>query len=608
MLFIWILTLLQQPISVASIPFSPSVSKRVEARYARRPAPLRRFPIGYYSNSTTENFEHESYQPTNVSKSILFAASEQVLAAAFDFRPDAKGFVVTTLEASGRASTIPLPTNSIPSPTALLQYAECTLKMSSEPTKPTNSASPNIFGAPIAISKPSKIFEERKDHPAPRVGIRGSGPYGTNKFYANFFLGNQSSPAYVHPYSLAWSRGQGSASSWGIAISHVEANQRVYGDTQPETGAAKYFLNPIGIKSLCLSASELGSKTSLTTDSINSHSANVNLHPDSKAKALVSFPMVQGMGFVTAIYNGGTPVIETGVLFKTVIRLTPGPQPGVTKYTFHLVDGKVWHVYGYSAKGDPFDLTVLNSRVAKAGKPFRGIVQVAKDPGDAESIIDAAAGAYPVGMVLSGTSSGSKGTYTFTYQKAGLSKVKLLMYALPHHYESFDDATAKATSTAKLQTTTKGMAKAVVADSWTMIESNMPVSMGFAPWDPQHGPKDKLSDSAIKSIAPVALKELSQNLEQQSNQDSMYFSGKVRDSIAKQKKKKKRSQDNQANLCVWALAKFAAICFTAKDLLKDPKLAQSGLDRLKSAFTRFISNKQQFPLYYECEWFRLGFQ
>ncbi|KAI1369964.1 glycoside hydrolase family 81 protein [Xylaria arbuscula] len=576
-MLIWILTLLQQPIAVRSVPFSPTIGKQVEVPYAFPRPPLRRFPTEYYLNSTAENSNHDSYQPTNTNIAIVFSATEQVALVSSDSKPDTKGFVVTSLEASGRASTVPLLTNPIPSPTTLLQYAECTLKMSSEPTMPTNTASSNIFGAPIATSKPSKIFEERKDHPAPRIGIRGSGPYGTNKFYANFFLGNQGSPAYVHPYSLAWSKGKGATSSWGIAISHVEASQRVYGDAQPGTGAAKYFLNPIGIQSLCLSASELGSKTSLTTDNINSHSANVNLHPDSNAKALVTFPMVQGMGFVTAIYSSGTPVIESGVFFKTVTRSTSGPQPGITKYTFHLEDGKVWHVYGYSAKGDAFDLTVLNNRVAKASKPFRGIVQVSKDPGDAEKLIDAAAGAYPVGMVLSGTASGSKGTYTFEYQKAGLSKIKLLMYALPHHYESFDDATAKATSTVKLQTTTKGMAKAVVADSWTMIEANMPVSLGFAPWDPAHGPKNKLPESAIKTIAPVAQKELSQNVDQQSNQDSMYFSGK-------------------------ALAKFAGISFIAKDLLKDPKLAQAGLDKLKTAFTRFITNKQQSPLYYESAW------
>ncbi|KAI0408289.1 glycoside hydrolase family 81 protein [Xylaria palmicola] len=576
MLLFWILTSLQV-LPVRSIPLEVRNSKRAESSCSIAPSSQSQYPKGYSHLPTTRDPHREGYQPVGVLTVTTSSAIIQIPAPVSDSKPDTTGIVVTSLDSGGRASTAPLLTNPIPSPTALLVPDEPVSEMSSEPAEQTNIASPDIFGSPIATTKPSSIFEEQKDHPVPRLGIGGPGPYGTNKFYANFFLGNQNSPAFVHPYSLAWSKGQGSTSSWGMAISHTEASQRVYGEVQPETGAAKYFLNPIGIQSLCLSAIELGSNTALTTDSLNAHSANVNLHLDSKAKPLMTFPLVQGMGFVTAVYNGGTPVIETGVFFKTVTKSTKGPHPGVTKYTVYLEDGKIWHVYGYSAKGDPFDLTVVNNRMAKAKKPFDGIVQVAKDPGSAESIIDAASGAYPVGMVLSGTSSGSNGTYTFTFQKAGFSDAKLLMYALPHHYESFDSATAKETSTIKLQTTTKGMAKAVVADSWTMTEPNMPVSMGFAPWDPAEGPKDKLSDSAIKTITSTAVKELSQDVDQQSNQDSMYFSGK-------------------------ALAKFAGLCFTANNLLKNPKLAQSGLDNLKTAFKRFITNKQQFPLYYESAW------
>ncbi|KAL7622075.1 endo-1,3-beta glucanase [Parahypoxylon ruwenzoriense] len=439
------------------------------------------------------------------------------------------------------------------------------------------AASSDIFGLPIATSAPASHFTVQKDHPVTRRGISGPTPIGTNKFYANFFLGNQTAPTYVHPYSVVWAGGQGATSSWGLAISHIEASQIVYGQPSPDTGAAKYFLNPVGIHSLCLSALELGPKTALTTDNLSAYSVNVNLHTDSKAKPLVTFPLVQGMGFVTAVYKGGTPVISTGVYFKTVTKSIRGPKSGVTKYTFYLEDGKIWHVYAYSAKGDAFDLTIINNKMAKAEKQFDGIVQVAKDPGNAETIIDAASGAYPVGVALSGTVSGSKGTYTFTFQKAGFSSVLLLMYALPHHVDCFDNSTHKAISVAKLQTTTKGMAVGVVADSWTMVEPHMPVSMGFAPWDPVEGPKKTLKDSAIKIIGPVAMKELSQNVEQQSNQNSMYFSGK-------------------------ALAKFAGICFTVQDLLKNSALARHNLINLKNAFGMFSANKQQFPLYYDSAW------
>lgn len=47
------------------------------------------------------------------------------------------------------------------------------------------------------------------------------------------------------------------------------------------------------------------------------------------------------MGFVTALYNGLRPVIQSGVFFRslTQARQSP-PQPGVTKYRIVLEDGK----------------------------------------------------------------------------------------------------------------------------------------------------------------------------------------------------------------------------------------------------------------------------
>ncbi|KAI0477775.1 glycoside hydrolase family 81 protein [Xylariaceae sp. FL0804] len=440
-----------------------------------------------------------------------------------------------------------------------------------------SSAKSNIFGSPIATTAPSSIFQTRTDHPVPRLGVVGSGPYETNKFYANFYLGSQTTPAYVHPYSLSWSKGKGTTSSWGMAISQIEASQRTYGPTDTATGAVQYFINPTGIQSLCLSALELGSTTALTTDNLNSHSVNANLHVSSNADPLITFPIVQGMGFVTAVYNGGTPVINTGVFFKTVTKSTQGPKAGVTKYTVYLEDGTTWHVYGFSQKGDPFDLTVVNNTMAKAGQAFTGVVQVSKDPGNAEAMIDAAAGAYPIGVTLSGTASQATGSYTFSFQKAGFTNIKLMMYALPHHVETFDAATKKAASTTQLQTTTKGMATAVVADSWTMVEPDMPIAMDFAPWDPTTGSKTSIKSSAMATVSATATKELAQNVSQQSNQNSMYFSGK-------------------------ALAKFASICYTANDLLKNPTMAQTGLNNLKTAFALFATNKQQYPLYHETAW------
>jgi len=444
-------------------------------------------------------------------------------------------------------------------------------------TQPTATLN-NIFGAPVATNAPSNMFPLRNDHPVPRKGIRQTSPIGTNKFYANFFLGTQGSSTFVHPYSVAWAKGQGATSSWGMCVSHIEANQRVFGDPAPNTGAAQYYLNPVGIQSLCLSAVELGAATTLTSDNLRAQSANINLHTDSNAKPMMTFPLVQGMGYVTAIYNSGTPVISTGIFFKTVTRSNQNPKPNVMKYTVYLENGNVWHVYAYAQSGEPLDLKVINNGLARSAKPFTGFIQIAKDPGGAETALDNASAAYPVGVTVSGTAVGKRGSYTLTFEKAGDQNTKLLMYALPHHVSSFDQATLGAVQDQiQLQTTTKGIAKAVIADSWTLDEPDMPVTMDFAPWDLASGPRRSLSNAAIQIIRPNAIKELSQDMNAQTNQDSMYYGGK-------------------------ALAKFASLCYVANDLLNDPNTAQAGLNNLKTAFNRFATNQQIFPLYYESAW------
>lgn len=437
----------------------------------------------------------------------------------------------------------------------------------------------DIFADPIGTSAPPKTIAQRKDHPVPRKNIASKPPISTNKFYANMFLGQQTSPTYLHPYSVAWCKGKGASSSWGMAISHIDAHQRVYGSTSAETGAAKFYLNPVGIQSLVVSAKELGSETILSTAQLTAHSVVAALRPNSSASPAIQFPLVQGSGFVTAIFAGACPLIQTGVFYKTVTRSSKEAKSGITKFRFHLQDGTTWLLYAYHSKGDALDLQVVNDGLAQAKGPFYGTIQIAKDPtGKGEPIYDAGCGAYPTDVTLSGSAKGAKASYTFAFSKGGMGNVKLLMFALPHHVSSFDDKTrAVIANGLTLQTTTKGMANAIVGDSWTMVEDRMPIDMGFTPWSPGKGSKTALSAATKAYIHSIAVQEVSQDIMQQTNQNSLYFSGK-------------------------ALAKFANIILVLNDLLGDAQLAATGLAQLKAAFARFTANQQQYPLVYESAW------
>ncbi|KAK5995005.1 Glucan endo-1,3-beta-D-glucosidase [Cladobotryum mycophilum] len=460
-------------------------------------------------------------------------------------------------------------------------FVQSDLSSASTVTAPYSNAtmvSKDIFSEPIDTRAPPSQIPVREDHPVPRKGIAQEAPLQTNKFYSNFFLEDQRCPTFTFPYSVAWAGGKGATASWGMACSHIEASQRVFGQ-EKFNGASSYYLNPVGIHSMVISAKELGKDTALSIDSMTAFSARVHLSKNSTAPPAISFPLVQGMAYVTAQFNGAIPVIISGVYFKTMTRVTRDPKSDTAKYSFTLEDGSTWRVYAWKTKGDPLELKITNNSLAETKKPFFGVIQVCKDPGTpgSDAVLDDGAGIYPVTLELSGSAHGCEGTYAFHFEKNGHETGNLYMFALPHHIESFNNETKKQIQKPQLQSTTKGLATLVKGTRWTMVEPEMPIGMSFAPWDPKKGSIEHLSDHAKGTIHAAAAKEITQNMIAQTNIDSMYFSGK-------------------------ALAKFATILYVIKNMVGDQAMAQTGLGQLKAAFATFAANKQKYPLFHETAW------
>ncbi|GAM87948.1 hypothetical protein ANO11243_059760 [Dothideomycetidae sp. 11243] len=423
---------------------------------------------------------------------------------------------------------------------------------------------------------PSQIGQ-RSDHPVPRLGIQSqTQKLETNKFYANFFLGNQNQPSFTYPYSVAWSKGSGAAKSWGLSISHIVASQFVYATNTPP----EYFINPGGIQSVVLSAVEINNnKTTLTTDTLTGFSVNVNLNKvsGSTVTPVIKFPLVQGQAYTTGIYTNATPLLQSSVAFLTLTYTGAVKGTIIQKYRAVLGDQSTWLIYlRPSATYAGNTLTIQNGYNIQGAAGFSGIIQIARVPAstsDAETLYDASAGVYASTATISGSASGTTGTYTISWTKAGVTGRPLMMFALPHHLTTLTNGQV---TDIKLQTPTKGMGTAVVADSWTFTE-NLPTDIGFAPWSPSTGSTTTVSAQAQQLIIQAATSELSQNMVAQTDLNSMYYSGK-------------------------GLAKFAAICFAASSIGGNKTLAYTGLQKLEAAFSTFVNNTQIYPLVYESAW------
>lgn len=288
-------------------------------------------------------------------------------------------------------------------------------------------------------------------------------------------------------------------------------------------------MDAAGIESIVISAASLGASTTLTTDSITAFSVNVNLASSAGASPAITFPLVQGMGFVTGIYKTGveTPILQSNIFFKSLLKVSSSPKAGVTKYRITLFDGTNWLLYAYSTSGKAISFNLIDQTLIQGTSNFKGVIQIAKSGGTAsEALYDAACGAYATGVTLSGSVSGSTGTYNLQFAKGGLSTSTLLMFALPHHVESFSTTTKSKLTTLQLGTSTKGNATAVAADNWSLNE-NLPTTMSFAPWSPTTGSKLLFSAGVTAKIRQTAISELSQDMNAQSNLPSVYGAGKA---------------------------------------------------------------------------------
>ncbi len=329
---------------------------------------------------------------------------------------------------------------------------------------------------------------------------------------------------------------------------------------------------------MILSAAEFDSSTVLTTDTLQAFSANANLRPKNGSNSKLTIPLVQGMGFVTGIYTNLRPAIQSSVFFRTAVS-AGSPKAGVFKYRITLEDGKSWLLYATPSDGTNPSLNLISNTLFQGPSGWSGTIQIAKNPAgsDGESLYDGSAGVYATTGQVIGSVQGTMGTYQLQWTKAGLTASPLLMFALPHHIQSFDRSTTSGVTRIQLQTSTKGMATAVIANGWTLVESNLPTDMGFAPWSPTVGSATTLSAAAIQAIIKAGSSEINQDMNAQTNLNSMYFSGK-------------------------ALSKFATIIYTLHDLANQPDLAAQGLTSLKAAFSRFANNSQIYPLVYDSVW------
>lgn len=399
------------------------------------------------------------------------------------------------------------------------------------------------------------------------TGLNNQGrPIETNKFYGNMLVGNQTNAVWIHPYSLWYCK---ETPFLGMAVAHCTAAQRVLG---PDEGPPQFLFNPVGIKSFVFSSAEFANEqeTSLGFTHLKHMSAQVLLKKNEGQ--FIHFPLVQGMGFVTAIYRNLVPKIQSAVAFRDFKLM--GNSSNGQKYAVTLEDGITWSLY---VTGPPVQLSLADPNTIIGNQRVQGTTfQLVADFRDE---IDSAAGCFPMDCELKCGVNGNKGEYSFNYAISGNSSSgSTLMYALPHHELSFTEFMLPHRTTSRLDSTVCGVMNGYITNSFQM-KVDIPVNLAFEPFTtiPGAPPKPNYSPQVLDKIHGAASQEVQGDVMNESNLDSMYFSGK-------------------------ALAKYAWILYCCHFILKDNSLVSILMPRLKQALSRFVTNSQVLPLKYDTTW------
>lgn len=383
-------------------------------------------------------------------------------------------------------------------------------------------------------------------NPHKPVGCSTNEPIQTNNFYNNLAVEGQDFPVWTLPYSL-WLAKDANL-DFGMAFNHTDAAQQVFGP--PNADPPTFYFNPPKIKSLVLTGPGFDSaRIELKNHGKMSVTASV---VGSAGK--ITMPLVQGMGFITAIYERIAPVVASQVGVQHFERVKSLGE--YTKYKVLLFNQVVWLIYS----NDP-DLKLVNPNRIAGGK-VGAVVQICR--GDA-GVYDKSAGIWPTSCTVH--YDGNHYSLLYKTNKPG----KSIIWCLPHHQEVLTPETEKTYTKLKLDSPTKGVMKAYATNELVMKEEKLPRDIN---WEYPTAEYSKLVLDAIRSAASEDVKA---DVVAMANIDSMYFSGKVID-------------------------KYAYVAYVCHFILKDKKLTDVILPKVKKAIDIFASNAQKNPLNYDTSW------
>ncbi|UJR31943.1 hypothetical protein I4U23_019416 [Adineta vaga] len=412
---------------------------------------------------------------------------------------------------------------------------------------------------PISTTKPDSTFYPNVVHPRQpqRLNLGNKQALHTNKFYTNPILGSGENPILVHPFVLLMNP----SSPFGVSISCTE--QLALGP-QIDSTRVKYFINVI-LKNMQVSATEFTAQNFEVIDVDDPGFSFTLKMRQQGSQSSITMPVVRGMAYVTFEFNSATPKISTAHAILSVNGQSSGR---ITSKRFEAVlnNGQTWIIYALNGE---ITLEFRDNQLFGT-QAITNVLRVTKKQSDAyaNSLLDSHASVYPTGCQLRADVTGSKGTYTFLWQRKGDLSKTLLHYALAHHRQVISSSSATATSV-QSKSSSKGPMVGYTGNTWLMEENSLS-TMGFLA---AHPPAPQYENYIVTQL----IKDINDGVNL--GVTDYYFTGK-------------------------AFHKYALLCLLA-DYYRETTLLDQCIKKLEAGFDVLITGKNGNALKYDTTWYGL---
>lgn len=263
-----------------------------------------------------------------------------------------------------------------------------------------------LNGSPLSTGRPPLEAEEHPLKPK-QVWLSTAAPLPTNEWWQNLVLGTGQQPVNCLPYT-------------------IRADTDGLHSCRPTPRVTKKFITTAFKDDLVLGAREdLGTRKVVSYDALS-----VTLEWTSQEGSLTS-PLVRGMPYVTAEYDGLTPELRTchAILEVNGSSVEPGSRMRGDRFILTMNDGRSWVAY----TSQPVTLEAVTDSHLVATEPLVGHIRVACLDGANIEVLDGHASRVPVGGVVQDRILGHRAELRFEWSCRG--EGELLMMALPHHLD-----------------------------------------------------------------------------------------------------------------------------------------------------------------------------